>query len=114
MNDPTTRPGDSLPNRPPNRVTRGAWEIPLAVALLVATIWAACFCFPAVWIITGIGEPDKPFLDLRALISAGEIQQQGLDPHVSNPLDPYGRVHGYSDWWLILGRLGVTGADLAW
>lgn len=93
---------------------RPAWEIPLVVALLAAAVWAACFAFPAVWIITGIGEPDKPFLDLRNLISAGESLQRGLDPHVTNPLDPYHRLHGFSDWWLVMGKLGVTGSDLVW
>jgi hypothetical protein len=111
MNDPTTRPGEPLL---PSPRPRGAWEIPLLVAVLAATLWTACFCFPVVWIITGIGEPDKPFLDLRGLISAGDSLRLGLDPHVSNPLDPYYRVHSYSDWWLLPSRLGLSGADLAW
>lgn len=84
------------------------------VVLAAATLWIACFCFPIVWTITGIGEPDKPFLDLRNLISAADTARLGLDPHVSNPLDPYHRLHGFSDWWLLLGRLGITGADLPW
>jgi len=98
---------DPLPRRP-------AWEIPFLTALLAATIWVACFYVPGVWLLTGIGEADKPFLDLRNLVSAGEVAQLGLDPYVSNPLDPYHRPHGFSSWWLAGGRLGLTREDIAW
>ena len=93
---------------------RGQWETPLLTALLATAIWAACFYFPDVWMITGIGEADKLFLDLRNLLSAGEVAARGLDPHVSNPLDPYHRLHGYTDWWLVTGTMGLTLADTAW
>jgi hypothetical protein len=109
-----TTPADRTEPPSPQPAARPVWELPLVVMLLAAVVWTACFGSPAVWIITGIGEPDKPFLDLRYVISAGEAQQLGLDPHVSNPLDPYHRVHSYSDWWLVTGRLGLTRADLAW
>ena len=104
---PDNPPASGRPPRP-----RSAWEFSLLVFLAAATLWVACFCFPIVWVVTGIGEPDKPFLDLRNLISAADTARLGLDPHVSNPLDPYHRLHGFSDWWLLLGRLGITGADL--
>lgn len=96
-----------LPRRP-------AWEIPFLTALLAATIWVACFYTPGVWLLTGIGEADKPFLDLRNLVSAGEAAQLGHNPYVSNPLDPYHRPHGFSSWWLVGGRLGLTREDIAW
>lgn len=93
---------------------RGRWEIPFVTALLAATFWTACFLLPQVWSLTGIGQGDKPFLDLRNLISAGESQQLGFDPHVKNPRDPYNRPHAYSDWWLVLDDLGVDQTDTAW
>lgn len=93
---------------------RPAWEIPFLTALLAATIWVACFYIPGVWLLTGIGEADKPFLDLRNLVSAGEAAQLGHNPYVSNPLDPYHRPHGFSSWWLVGGRLGLTREDIAW
>ena len=83
-------------------------------AVLAVAIWVACFYFPTVWTLTGIGEADKPFLDLQNLLSAGETAQRGIDPHVSNPLDPYHRLHGYTDWWLVSGAIGLTRADAAW
>ncbi len=93
---------------------RPAWEVPFLTALLAATIWVACFYTPGVWLLTGIGEADKPFLDLRNLVAAGEVAQLGHNPYVSNPLDPYHRPHGFSSWWLVGGRLGLTRADIAW
>ncbi len=93
---------------------RPAWEIPFLTALLAATIWVACFYTPGVWLLTGIGEADKPFLDLRHLLAAGQAAQLGLNPHVSNPFDPYLRLFGFSDWWLVSGSLGLTLQDTAW
>lgn len=100
--------------RPAPLLRRPAWEIPFLTALLAATIWVACFYTPGVWLLTGIGEADKPFLDLRHLLAAGQAAQLGLNPHVSNPLDPYLRLYGFSDWWLVSGRLGLTLEDTAW
>lgn len=110
----------SRPRRPPALTSpaplprRPAWEIPFLTALLAATIWVACFYTPGVWLLTGIGEADKPFLDLRHLLAAGQATQLGLNPHVSNPLDPYLRLFGFSDWWLVSGSLGLTLKDTAW
>lgn len=100
-----------LPASPPRRP---AWEIPFFTALLAATIWVACFYTPGVWLLTGIGEADKPFLDLRHLLAAGQAAQLGINPHLSNPLDPYLRLFGFSDWWLVSGSLGLTLKDTAW
>jgi hypothetical protein len=81
---------------------------------LAAAVWGACFYYPTVWTVTGIGEADKPFLDLRNILSAGEAAQHGLDPYLSNPLDPYNRPHGYSGWWLVSGTMGLTVANTVW
>lgn len=93
---------------------RRRWEVPFLVAALAAAVWISCFNFPFIWTLTGIGEADKPFLDLSNLLSAGESLQRGLDPFVTNPLDPYHRLHGYTTWWLVTGPLGLTLADAAW
>jgi hypothetical protein len=88
--------------------------MPLLSVLLVATAWAACFRFPVVWTATGIGEADKPFLDLQSLLAAGEYAQAGHDPYLHNPGDPYNRPLVYTNWWLVSGRLGLTLADTGW
>ncbi len=88
--------------------------MPLLGVLLVAAIWAACFRFPVLWAATGIGEADKPFLDLQSLLAAGEYAQAGHDPYLHNPGDPYNRPLVYTEWWLVTGRLGLTLADTGW
>jgi hypothetical protein len=88
--------------------------VPFLVALLTTAVWVACFYFPVVWMLTGIGQADKLFLDMRNLLSAGEAARHGLDPYISNPLDPYHRLHGYTDWWLVTGTIGLTLEDTAW
>ncbi len=91
-----------------------AWKVSLLTALLLVLVWSACFFFPIVWTATGIGEADKLFLDLRNILSAGELAQQGLDPFLKNPLDPYNRLHGYTEWWFVTGAVGLTLADTTW
>lgn len=86
----------------------------LSGMILVAAVWAACFRFPLVWVATGIGEGDRPFLDLRNLLAAGEAAQAGHNPYVHNPTDPYHRPLVYTEWWLAGGALGLTLADTLW
>ncbi len=88
--------------------------MPILASLIAAAIWAACFYFPSAWTLTGIGEADKPFLDLQGLLAAGEVAQHGIDPYLNNPLDPYHRPHVYTEWWLFSGTLGLTRADTVW
>ena len=88
--------------------------MPLLSVLLVAAIWAACFRFPVVWAATGIGEADKPFLDLQSLLAAGEYARAGHDPYLHNPGDPYNRPLVYTEWWLAGDALGLTLADTRW
>jgi hypothetical protein len=88
--------------------------MPLLSVLLVAAIWAACFRFPVVWAAMGIGEADKPFLDLQSLLAAGEYARAGHDPYLHNPGDPYNRPLVYTEWWLAGDTLGLTLADTRW
>src|SRR5262249_20373466 len=50
-----------------------------------------------------------PFLDIHAILSAGECQRLGLDVYLSNPCDALGRAHVYSPLWLLItpGFLGT-------
>ncbi|MEO6568281.1 MAG: hypothetical protein ABIO94_05920, partial [Opitutaceae bacterium] len=84
------------------------------VGLLTVTAWTACFRFPIVWQQTGIGEGDKPFLDLYGLLAAGDRAQAGFDASQPNPLDPYNRPNVYTEWWLVTGKIGLTRADTPW
>lgn len=95
-------------------IPRSPWEIRVFTILAAATVWVAAFVVPAFWTITGIGEADKPFLDLRNILAASESVQLGEDPYTHNIRDPYNRPHGYSAWWLVIARFGVDRSDLAW
>jgi len=114
MNAQTAADGaQPLPHSP--RGDRGRpWAVTALTGLLVVVVWRACFYFPLVWTATGIGEADKPFLDLQNLLSAGEAAQHGIDPFVSNPYDPYHRLHGYTEWFLLTGKIGLTLKDTVW
>lgn len=90
------------------------WRTSLCVGLVVMTVWTACFRFPVVWQWTGIGEANRPFLDLYGLLASGERSQAGFDSFQPNPLDPYHRPNIYIDWWLLTGTWGFTRADTAW
>ena len=84
------------------------------VAGLVLLAWLACFRFPVVWVATGIGEPNRPFMDLYGLLAASDAAQAGVNPFLPHNFDPYHRPHVYTTWWLELGRLGLGRADTYW
>jgi hypothetical protein len=99
-----------MPERPMGDWRRtAAW---VAGAVLVA--WLACFRFPMVWVVTGIGEPGRPFMDLYGILAACDAAKAGVDPFLPNNFDPYHRPHVYTTWWLGLGHLGLGRADTAW
>jgi hypothetical protein len=59
------------------------------------------------------------FLDSYAVLASSDAQRVGIDPAGPNPLDVFQRSHKYSDWWFVLGTLGLTREDnffvgLAW
>jgi hypothetical protein len=98
----------------PKNSPKTGWQSSLLVVLVVASVWAVCLRNPVVWRSTGIGETSVPFLDLYALLAAGEVAQAGGDPFQPNPLDPYNRPHVYTTWWLGMGAIGLTRADTKW
>lgn len=100
----------AFPDRPGSgRRRTAAW-----VGGVVLAAWAACFLFPQVWVTTGIGEANRPFMDLHGILAAVDAARAGVDPFVPNRFDPYHRPHVYTEWWLELGRLGLTRADTIW
>ena len=84
------------------------------VAGVTAAIWWLCFQSPMFWVTAGMGEPNRPFIDLYGLLVAVDAQHLGLDPFVPSNLDPYRRPHVYSEWWLALGDLGLGRKDVLW
>ncbi len=80
----------------------------IAGTLLVLMGWTL---LPQARALAGIVDFGRWFLDSRAVLAAGDAVRAGLDPLKPNPLDVFNRPHVYSDWWLGLGKLGLTRAD---
>ncbi len=67
------------------------------------------FSHPTAWLyLLNLSYFGIPFLDSYALLAAGEAHMMGLNVFEPNPLDPFGRPHSYSRWWLLMGDLGLT------
>jgi hypothetical protein len=106
--------GDAMKVSPPGQ-SRSDWRrTAVWVTGLVLLVWFACFRFPIVWVVTGIGEANRPFMDLYGILAASDAAQAGVDPFLPNDFDPYHRPHVYTTWWLELGRLGLVRADTFW
>lgn len=90
------------------------WRGAFFWAGLAGVAWLLAFRFPAFWVITGIGEPNRPFFDLYALLAARDAVRLGLDPYALSVFDPYHRPHLYTEWWLAFSNLGVGRADTPW
>jgi hypothetical protein len=97
--------------------TRSFWATWRGAALagcVVFWVWLWALCHPGFWVAIGIGEPQRPFLDLYGLLGACDAVRVGVDPFTPNEFDPYHRPHVYSTWWFALGALGLGRSDTAW
>lgn len=55
----------------------------------------------------GLAGIEMWFADSYAVLAACDTAEAGLDPNKPMEADPFRRPHVYSDWWLLLGRLGL-------
>lgn len=55
----------------------------------------------------GVIPMDTPWADARTISGAGIALEQGLDPLVTNPGDPWHRVMNYPRAWLVLASIGL-------
>ncbi|MES1194307.1 MAG: hypothetical protein ABUL65_00345, partial [Opitutus sp.] len=83
----------------------------LLLAVICLTGWMACVLWPKILTSLGLAAYGMTYLDSYAILAAVDVVRAGGDPYVVNPLDPLGRWHVYSDWWLALRWLGVGRAD---
>jgi hypothetical protein len=97
-------------NRPDASSSRRWW----ALVILAGGILVVLARTPALLRVLGVNHYPLWFLDLTAILASNDAQALGLDPYKPNPLDVFGRPHGYSHWWLTLGRAGLTRADVPW
>lgn len=85
-----------------------------ALVILAGGIFVLLAQRPALLRVLGVNHYNVWFLDLSAILASNDAQALGRDPYKPNPLDVFGRPHGYSHWWLTLGRAGLTRADVPW
>ena len=83
----------------------------LLLAVICLTGWMACVLWPKILTGLGLAAYGMTYLDSYAILAAVDVVRAGGDPYVVNPLDPLGRWHVYSDWWLALRWLGIGRAD---
>ena len=73
-----------------------------AVVALMGCI--SYFGWTRTWSAIFILQPSPAFLDMRSIQGAVISARQGLNPHMSNPNDPYRRVSNYPLIWVKIGE----------
>ena len=101
-------------NAPSRSFNWKSWQGCLFVSVVTAAVWWLCFQSPMFWVTSGMGEPNRPFIDLYGLLVASDAVRLGLDPFLPSPLDPYHRPHVYSEWWFAMGAMGLGRKDVLW
>jgi hypothetical protein len=88
----------------------------LAVFAGFALLWVAGWHSTYFGALRFVGiEPFRfPFLDLHAILAAGECHQQKIDVYLTNPCDVLGRPHVYSPLWLSILPDFLGTADTRW
>jgi hypothetical protein len=96
--------------------SRRLWWLLAAFALAYFSLFVV---FPSWLPLVGVNHYGVWFLDSYAILASNDALGIGRDAYIYNPLDPLGRAHVYSHWWLHLRDLGLTRAQnfpmgLAW
>lgn len=79
------------------------------LSLLTLLLALVCIEYLDLWRTIGIPHfKDKWFIDFHALVAAAECDAQGLNTFLTNPCDPFNRVHVYSRVWFLLDDLGIS------
>lgn len=71
-----------------------------AISLMLSGGWTALEAL-------GVNPLTLAWADARTITGAGVALEQGLDPLITNPGDPWGRVMNYPRAWLILAQSGI-------
>jgi len=66
------------------------------------------------WKIWNIPTQMPPFMDFRLIPGTAATIRMGLDPTISNPGDPLGRLFNYPKVWYLLFYTGVSQNDTIW
>lgn len=92
-------------------------EPELLHGLLVMIFSLGGFCILVVtkrWDLFAVPHLNILFLDMIAVTSAVEAHADGINVLVENPYDPLGRIHIYSQLWLLGSYFGISKIDTYW
>ena len=83
------------------------------LALIAATLgyYMMFAVWPGLFLCAGVSHSQGWFLDSYAILAANDAAVAGMNPYAVNSLDPMGRPHVYSRWWLELSSWGWTRED---
>jgi hypothetical protein len=89
----------------------GSRIFPLLLALGTTIVCAACWWWPDLMSLAGVGHGGEWFRDTKSVLSALAGYRNGLDPYAAgNP----SAQHLYSHWWFWLAPTGLRHADGNW
>jgi hypothetical protein len=89
----------------------------IVVGLLIwgAIIWSfSVNGYLRTWSIWKIPAETPQFLDFRLIPGSAETYRSGIDPAISNPHDPLGRLFNYPRIWYLLFNTGISQDDTVW
>lgn len=90
------------------------WRWALFAVAVMFLIISTCTLYPDLWRFLGVGTMVPGFVDMEAVLAAGEAWAAGYDPYVApNLFDSFCRPHIYGPEWLITGAAGFTVAHVA-
>lgn len=106
-----TAPASSAPRGTGGRSPYFLWSL----LILATAAYLGIFVFhPGLFPAVGVNYFGVWFLDSFAVLASNDALARGLDVYAANPLDYLQRPHVYSQWWLALGKFGLTRADNFW
>ena len=89
----------------------------IVVGLLIwgAIIWSfSVNGYLQTWALWQIPAETPQFLDFRLIPGSAETFRSGIDPAISNPNDPLGRLFNYPRIWYLLFNTGISQDDTVW
>ena len=120
----TTASGDMVsadPAPPPDFCRQPAYRLVIPAVILCAFgimamlwHWGPHSLYFEILSFIGVEPFRFPFLDIHAVLAAGECQQLGMDVYLPNPCDAIDRPHVYSPLWLALAPAFTSTTATPW
>jgi hypothetical protein len=89
-----------------------SWDWRIALVAILAAVGVSIVLMPEAaradfWRTLGIEPISIPFADSVAITAGWECVHRGIDPVVTNPCDPFGRLMQYPKLWMLPAKLGA-------